>query len=277
MMCDEKPMPVDQLRGSSTVSFARSLFQAAEGKELLEQGFAFASAVSTYYSLFHLGGALILAHCSYPASTDDPHASIRNELERAWTRIQQSSSSNSGQYTLPDPAQSIRRHGVVPEFLKGELPQIAESLGGPGRPGTLRDMREFVSYAPRFLSNGLVSVLYSGCQYEPEDFRRHLRGHLDRIDEFFCKSAKWLAQKGYNEVHARILCGDFVLFEFAEFRSYHPQSIGRRAWASYCGLCEHEGTDWRAYRPDPNATTWHINEPEQRKRYEEIVQLFRSS
>jgi hypothetical protein len=43
----------EQLRSSSSLTFARSLFHAAEGKELFDREFALASAVSTYYSLFH--------------------------------------------------------------------------------------------------------------------------------------------------------------------------------------------------------------------------------
>ena len=62
----------EQLRSSSALSFARSLFDAAEGKELFSDDFAFAGAVSTYYSVFHLGGALILAYCSYPSPPTTP-------------------------------------------------------------------------------------------------------------------------------------------------------------------------------------------------------------
>jgi hypothetical protein len=40
---------------SSSVSFARALFQGAEAEELLGDGFPAASAVAAYYSLFHLG------------------------------------------------------------------------------------------------------------------------------------------------------------------------------------------------------------------------------
>lgn len=260
---------MEQFRASSSLSFARSLFQAAEGKELFNQEFVFASAVSTYYCLFHVGGALILAYCSCPESTDDPNASIRNRLEREWKSKQQGRPANNSPYTFPDPAEGIR-HDDVPQFLKRELPQIAESLGSRGQRGALRDMREFVSYAPRLLSNGLTSVLYSGCQYEPQDFRRYLEQHLGRIDEFFRNSIQWLRQKRYDEVHMRILSGDFILFEFAELRSYHSVPVGKQAWAIYRSICEHEGMDCRAYRPDPR--TWHTDESDRREGYQGIIQ-----
>lgn len=144
-----------------------------------------------------------------------------------------------------------------------------QSLGGRGRPGVLLDMREFVSYAPRMVTKGQVDVLYSGCQYEPREFRDHLDRHLSRLDEFFCKSIAWLGRKGYTEVHARILSGDFVLFEFDELRAYHPKAVGKRAWEIYCSACEGQGIDWRVYRPEPR--TFRLDQNGQRNRYDEIV------
>lgn len=275
-------MKVEQLQSSSALTFARSLFFAAEGKELYDQGFVFASAVSTYYSLFHLGGALILAYCSHPAPTEDPHASTRRALEKEWRKgrrialprpVQIGSASFS--HAVPDPAEDIG-HGDVPTFLQRELPEVSESLGcgSPTRPGTLRDMREFVSYAPRMVSNGRINVLYSGCQYEPQDFRHHLKQHLDRIDEFFHGSAQWMNRKRYNELYSRILSGDFILFEFRELRSYHPESVVKRAWAIYRSICEHVGADWRIYHCD--AQTWYDNERGQRERYAEAIRHFES-
>jgi hypothetical protein len=271
---DETPPRIEtlagQLRSSSSFTFARSLFHAAEGKELFDSKFVFASAVSTYYSLFHLGGALILAYCSRPSLPGDCHASIRSELEKNWAKRQLRTLSNGKPY-LPDPAEAMR-HNDVPMFLERELPELSESLGRRDRPGTLRDMREFVSYAPRIVSDGLVNVVYSGCQYKAQEFRDYLEQHLGRIDEFFCDSARWLSRNGYEEVCLRILSGDFILFEFAELRWYQPASIVKRAWAIYRSVCENEGADWRVYRSDPG--TWHTDEAQRRERYAEVVHSF---
>src|SRR5882762_1256426 len=124
---DETPPRIgtlpDQLQSSSCLTFARSLFHAAEGKELFDQEFTFASAVSTYYSLFHLGGALILAYASRPRSPDDTHASMRDALQKRWGKSQARSSLNGSPYTFPDPAEGIH-HDDVPVFLERELPEI---------------------------------------------------------------------------------------------------------------------------------------------------------
>jgi len=192
---------------------------------------------------------------------------MRNKLEEKWERRKPRTLSHGGRY-LPDPAEAIG-HADVPAFLERELPEIFQSLGNRGQQGTLMDMREFVSYAPRMVSDGQISVLYSGCQYEAEGFRDYVRQHLDRIDEFFCNSVQWLSRNGYDEVRLRILSGDFVLFEFDELRSYHAPSLVKRAWAIYRLLCEREGADWRDYRPDPE--TWHLDEKVRRQRYADVV------
>src|SRR5467141_4883683 len=107
---DETPPRIgtlpDQLQSSSCLTFARSLFHAAEGKELFDQEVVFASAVSTYYSLFHLGGALMLAYYSGPVPPDDPHASTRTILEKEWRTLRPRTLSNGVRY-LPDPAERI--------------------------------------------------------------------------------------------------------------------------------------------------------------------------
>lgn len=262
---------VEQLQSSSALTFARSLFHAAEGKELFDQAVVFASAVSPYYSLFHLGGALMLAYCSGPVPPDDPHAPTRTILEKQWRTVRARTLSNGVRY-LPDPAERIP-HKYVPPFLQREVPEIFQSLGQRDKRGTLWDMREFVSYAPRMVCNGHISVLYSGCQYEPQDFKSHLSQHLGRIDQFFCSAAGWLKQR-HNEVYLSIVSGDFILFEFAELRSYHPPSVVKRAWALYRAVCECEGTDWRVYRSRPG--TWHTDEQAQCKRYEQVVRSFTS-
>ncbi len=260
---------LEQLQSSSALTFARSIFHAAEGKELFGQRFVFASAVSTYYSLFHLGAALMLAYCSHPASADDPHASIRKRLEEKWTKRQPRTLSNGEQY-FADPAGAIG-HTDVPLFLERELPEISKSLGDRDRRGTLRDMREFVSYAPRMVNDGHINVLYSGCQYEAKDFQSHLNQHIGRIDQLFCSAVGWLRQ-GYNEISLRILSGDFVLFEFAELRAYHPQSVANRAFGIYRSICEQERVNWRIWRPDPEVV--HMDESLRRKQYAKTLTSF---
>ncbi len=260
---------VQQMQGSSALTFARALLHAGEGKELFDKEFVFASAVSTYYSLFHLGGALILAYGSHPPSTGDLHTPMRDKLEGKWEKRQPRTLSNGGKY-LADPA-CIIDHRDVPPFLKLELPEIAQSLGDRDQPGTLLDMREFVSYAPRMVSDGRINILYSGCQYEPQKFKSYLDRHLRSLDEFFHKSVAWLGQRGFTEVQARILNGDFVLFEFYELCSYYSGSVAKRAWAIYRSVCEHQKIDWRVYRPDPDI--FHLDQEGQRKRYNEIVSL----
>jgi len=259
-----------QVESSSTLTLARGLLHAGEGKVLFDQEFLFASAVSTYYSLFHLGAALILAYCSHPSLPGDPHAAIRGRLEEKWLKRQQRTLSN-GEHYFSDPAGAIG-HDDVPLFLEQELPEIFASLGLRDRPGTLRDMREFVSYAPRMLNDGRINVLYSGCQYGPPEFKRYLGQHILRVDEFFSKSVEWLARKGYAELSQRILSGDFVLFEFHELCSYYSAPIAKRAWAIYRSFCEEQKADWAAYRPDP--TTFHVGQDDQRSRYNEIVGFF---
>jgi hypothetical protein len=258
-----------QIQSSSALAFARALFHAGEGKELFDREFEFPSAVSTYYSLFHLGGALILAYCSHPPSTGDPHISLREKLEGKWEKRHPRTLSNGKQY-LTDPAGDIR-HPDVPAFLSLELPELAKSLGGRDLPGTLLDMREFVSYAPRMVSDGHISVLYSGCQYEPKSFRGYLGQHLRLLDDFFRQSLGWLCQRNLTEVQARILSGDFVLFEFDELHAYYPEPVRKRAWEIYYSLCENEKVNWRVYRPEPG--TFHVDQNSQRRRYDEMISL----
>jgi hypothetical protein len=258
----------EQLRSSSAFTLARSIFQAAEGRELFDQQFVFASAVSTYYSLFHLGGSLILAYCCHPTSTEDPHASMRNALEENWRKSRSRGSSNTGRYGFPDPAKDIR-HQDVPAFLERELPEAFRSLGNSDRRGTLRDMRDFVSYAPRMVSDGQTNCLWSGCHYEAQDFKQHLKQHLGQFEGFFHNSLQWLSQNRCNEVCMRILSGDFILFEFDALRCYHPSPVVKRAWAIYRSVCERERVDWRIYRGDPN--TWRTDEAQQRQRYAEMI------
>jgi hypothetical protein len=265
-LCDSL---IRQVESSSSLALARGLLHAAEGKVLFDQGFLFASAVSTYYSLFHLGAALILAYCSHPSSPADPHAVIRGRLEEKWVKRQLRTLSN-GEHYFPDPAGFIG-HDDVPVFLEQEIPEIFASLGRRDRPGTLRDMREFVSYAPRMLNDGRINVLYSGCQYEPPEFKSYLGQHILRVDEFFGKSIEWLATKGYAELYQRILSGDFVLFEFHELCSYYSDPIVKRAWATYRSFCEERKADWTVYRPDP--TSFHVDQGAQRTRYNEIVRF----
>jgi hypothetical protein len=268
---DKHNLYMKQLKSSSALTFARALFFAGEGSELFERGFVFGGAVSTYYSMFHLGAALMLGHFSQPAPTEDPHASVRKRLEDRWSKANKPGT----EYPFPDPAKGID-HGDVSSFLRRELPEINEQLGCPGQRGTLRDMREFVSYAPRMVSDGHRNVLYSGCQYEGQDFKRYLKEHLGRIGEFFHRALRWTGVNAHNKLYERILSGDFVLFEFAEFGSYHPRSVVKKAWAIYCSICENEGKDWRVWRPDP--TTWYGEgeEEQQRERYAHAIENFGS-
>ncbi len=260
---------VRQVESSSALTFARALLHAAEGKELFDHDFLFASAVATYYSLFHLGGALLLAYWSHPSSPADHHASIRNSLEQNWRKLQSRVSPDPPQH-LPDPAQAIR-HDDVPRFLEQELPELCLSLGRRNERCALRDMREFVSYAPRMVNDGQRNVLYSGCQYELPTFRTCLGKHLSRLDEFFSKSTEWIARKHYTELHQRILSADFILFEFDELCTYYSNSCAKRAWKIYRSVCEQQKVDWRVYRLDP--TTFRLDQDDPRRRYSEIMAL----
>lgn len=259
---------VRQLRESSALSFARSLFQAAEAKELLGQRFFFASAVSAYYSLFHLGAALILAHCS-----NNPDAPICGKVrKRLQDRVnrQKGTPADTGTYLLPDPAEVIR-HDDAAIFVENELAEIAKSLGSRDRHGTLRDMREFVSYAPRLRSDGHTTVLYSGCQYPPEEFVWCLGHHVGRIHVCFREAMQWLKDKSYDQVHGRILTSDFILHEFDGLAVYYEKSVRKAAGDIYRSICEAEGIDWKFYRPEPGA--WSLSEEEERRRrrHQEVV------
>jgi len=151
---DEHKLYVEQLKSSSALTFARSLFHAAEGKELFEGELVFASAVSTYYSVFHLGAALMLACFSQPTPAGDPHTQIRKMVEDKWREGHKNLLVVGSAYRYPDPAQGIRRHDYVYTFLQRELPEVSKSLGSHGQHRALRDMREFVSCAPRMVSDG---------------------------------------------------------------------------------------------------------------------------
>ncbi len=265
-----------QLKSSSALTFARSLFHAAEGKELFEDEFVFASAVSTYYSLFHLGAALMLAYFSQPVPTEDPHTGIRKVVEDKWRKGHKNESAAGSPYPFPDPARGIRKHENVHTFLQRELREVSESLGRPGQPGTLRDMREFANYAPRMVSDGRQNVLYSGCQYEAQYFKRRLKEHLDRLDGFFHSAVQWMSGKGHREL---VLDWDFVLWKFMELGLYHPEPVVKRAWEMYRSICKHAGADWRTW---PGHQTWHMDKRREREerletdRYAEAVRRFES-
>ena len=125
----------DLQQTSSTFTFARSLFHAAEGTELFEREFVFASAVSAYYSLFHLGVAMILAHCGQPAATGDPHSNLIQKLERV---LDKAGSLQLANGLRPDPAEAVS-HKAADAFVQIELPELAAALQ------SVRDMRQFVS------------------------------------------------------------------------------------------------------------------------------------
>ncbi len=144
---------VHQLRSSSTVGFARSVFHGAEAKQLFDQQLVFPSAVSAYYSLFHLGSAMLLAYWLYPQPQKDPYSSLRKDLEKKWTQLASRNMSYS-----PDPAQCVR-HSHLPKFLPNELPELAKSIGESDVQGALMDMREFASYAPRLRNERGVNIL----------------------------------------------------------------------------------------------------------------------
>jgi hypothetical protein len=107
------------------------------------------------------------------------------------------------------------------------------------------------------------------CQYEAQDFKCHLKKHLDSVEEFFRKSARWMNQRQFKGVRLRILSGDFILFEFGDLGLYHPESVVKRAWAIYRSVCEHEEADWRVYRSDPG--TFHTDEHMRHHRYAEVL------
>jgi len=249
---------VDQLQTSSAFTFARSLFHAAEGEELCKHRLHFASAVSVYYSFFHLGVSLILAYWSQPTSQED-HIRLRKTLDN-WKKAQ--SPLPNG---VADPAEDVG-HQDVRRFLTSEIPEFLKTLDAA------KDMREFVSYGPRVRSEGNKSIVYSGCQYTAEDFSRCLKKNLSAYTHCLHSAVRWLKEKGHDEIRERVLSANFILFEFNELRSYHPEPVVSRAWAAYCSLCEHEGSDWREYHPDPLAFS--TDESEQRERYANLVRYF---
>jgi hypothetical protein len=256
----------EHFRYSSTLSFARSLFTAAEGKELFDRRFFFPSAVSAYYSLFHLAGALILAYCSRNLSAPICVTVLK------WQDGEQRHAPANTEFPVPDPAQGIS-HNDPPKFLKNQTPGIVGSLGERGIKGTLRDMREFVSYAPRLRSDGRRTILYSACQYTPDEFSASLDEHLNRMNECFHEAMQWLNERSLDEVHRRLFTSDFILYEFDGLGVYHGEAIRKRAGNIYCSLCEAEGVDWKVYRPDPDPKTWRDPSAEEgeRRRHQRIV------
>src|SRR6516225_8304457 len=225
------PIRPQHWESSSSLSFARSLFHAAEAKELLHGAFIAASAVEAYYSLFHLGASLILAYCSLNPGTAICRG-IQNKLEdRQKERTKQApqtgccatcgASLQRDQVEL-DPSEGIA-HRRVPEFLANTL--IGGALGGSGVHGTLMDMREFVSYAPRSVRKGVTVYLWSGCHYTPEEFSLHLQKHLTQITEFFFEALHWLKAKSCSVVRKRLLTIDFVLHEFDALSTYHNEDV----------------------------------------------------
>ncbi|MGB9104774.1 MAG: hypothetical protein WCC59_08450, partial [Terriglobales bacterium] len=249
---------VDQLKTSSAFTFARSLFHAAEGEELFKHRMYFASAVSVYYSFFHLGVALILAYWSQPPSQDEHHTRLRKALEK-WKKIQSPLPSE-----VPDPGEDVG-HQDVRSFLTLEIPEFLKTLDAA------KQMREFVSYGPRVRSDGNKSIVYSGCQYTAEDFSRCLKQNLNAYTHCLRSAVRWLKEKGHDEIRGRVLSASFILFEFNELRSYHPEPVVNRAWAVYRSLCEHEGLDWREYNPDPLAFS--TDEDRRRERYANLVRF----
>lgn len=267
---DKHNVYLRQLKSSSALTLVRSLFHAAEGKELFDQEFVFASTVSTYYSQFHLGAALMLAYFSQPAPTEDPHDKIRKHVEEKWSNGYKSGAS----YPFPDPARFIG-HQDVPPFLLLEAREISLSLGQPEQRGTLRDMRDFVNYAPRMVSDGHQNVLYSGCHYAAQDLKHHLEQHLSRIDGFFHSAVQWMNEKGHGEL---ILSWDFVLGKFMELGLYHPAPVVERAWAMYRSICKNSHPDWCTWPNGPEGT-FHMDkehEREGRERYAEAIRRFSS-
>jgi hypothetical protein len=256
--------PREHFKSSSTLSFARALFHAGEARELFDKGFSFPGAVSAYYSLFHLGQVLVLAAWAH----DDPQVAIRRKLEdrkQDWLHRQGAS---TGGAEVPDPAELIR-HEDVPPFLDSELPSIGLSLGKRGVKAGLRDMREFVSYAPRMKQKGVRTILWTGCQYYSEEFRVRLMQHLAQIDTHFVESIRWLGRKDYSDIRGTILSGPFVLYEFKALCEYHPHSVARRAWSIYRHVCEQEGVDSCVYNPLPGL--WVADEQKERRIYEKTI------
>jgi hypothetical protein len=256
----------EHARDSSFFSFARSLYMAAEAKELFGLKLMFPAAVSAYYSVFHLGGSLALAYCSYGPQPNDPFGELRQKVKKP---VKTPARRGRSQYEVKfgDPAQNLL-HKDVPPFLRLELPQIAESLGTMGAIDTLGDLRAFVNYAPRVCSDGKMNILWTACQYGPSDVTQCLERHLGKIDHFYQLAIQWLVAKGYEEVHSKILSSDFVLHEFDALLEYHPRSVTRRAWAIYCSICKSIGIDYQEYRPHPFC--WH-DEDSERQRYGKLV------
>ncbi len=142
----------------------------------------------------------------------------------------------------------------------------------PGEVGNLRDMREFVSYAPRLRSDGHTTILYSGCHYTADDFVQLLGQHISRIDERFAEAMQWFKEKSHDEVWSRLLTSDFILHEYDALRVYYRKSVQKGVGDIYRSLCEAQDIDWKVNRPDPGTWTAGSEEEEwRRRRHQEII------
>ncbi len=233
----------DILRASSGMSFARALFFGGEARYALSQEGIFPSAVSAYYSIFHLCSALVLAYCV--ATTDEAYESELRRFEKDWRTAREKAAEDSA--SIPDPAGSLT-HKQIAKFAETHLPSIFSVLGGdapvrglPGTKGTLRDMREFVDYAPRIIKTGHQLVRYSGCHYERQGFKALLQGHLSRLDELFIGAFDWLAGHGYKDVVDDFFGWHFFVNQFGDLANYHPPAVISRALAIYSTQCARVG------------------------------------
>ncbi len=270
----------DILSASSGMSFARALFFGGEARYILSHDGIFPSAVSACYSVFHLCSTLVLAYCVAP--TDQAYESELRRFEKDWRTAREKAKAAEDSASIPDPAGSLT-HKQIAKFAETHLPSIFSVLGGdapvrglPGTTGTLRDMREFVDYAPRIIKRGHQLLRYSECQYEPSRFRTLLEGHLSRLDELFIGALNWLADHSYKDGVDRFFGWHFFVNQFGDLANYHPPAVTSRALAIYSTQCARVGKNPGDFTPEGFYIDASEEEAE-RRRFRDLMQLLARS
>ena len=269
-------MNQSHIHSSSLGSFARSLFAYAEARELFQSDFVMAAAVCTYYALFHIGVASLLAYLSHRGPGEDRHHNLQEQIKSRWQSGGQRAATPGEQTYIPDPASFIR-HDDVPKFLEEELPNLAKSLGKRDVRKSLRDIREFVSYAPRVLERPRGGVvLHSGCAYTNDELKETLRQHRDGFPDFYSEYLRWLRSKDCASLFDKIFAADFVLLYFEEFRVYYGLRIARVAWSTFCATSREVEMKCEDFRSDTFYSSAQL-EAQGRDRFQRVISALESN